>query len=147
MAYPTVDTTTHPRIFMAGVALIAVTVLGCADFGSGVPPAVDDGGNNGDGDTATVFFASQILPVFVANCSGNACHNPCRALNGGGLCLVSHETMSAAGVVIPEDAENSLLVQHIEGRQTPPMPYGELPLSDSLIQLIRTWIDEGALNN
>lgn len=147
MAYSAADTKTHLRIFMAAVAVMVVAVLGCADFGSGVPPEVDDGGNNGGGDTATVSFSSQIQPIFVANCSGNACHIPCRPLNGGGMCLVSHTTMSTAGVVIPGDAENSLMVQYLEGRQNPPMPYGELPLSDSLIQLIRTWIDEGAVDN
>lgn len=131
---------------MAMFAIVVLAIIGCADFGSGPVPLEDDGGNGG-GDTSTVFFAAQILPIFQANCGGNFCHNPCGPNNGHALCLVSHATLTSAEVVIPGDAQNSLMVRYLDGRQSPRMPYGRLPLSDSLIQLIRTWIDEGALDN
>lgn len=140
------DTQTHFRIFMATFAVVVLGIVGCADFGKGIGPIGDDGGNNG-GDTSTVLFASQILPIFQANCSGGLCHSPCGPNNGHGLCLVSHTTLTSSGAVIPGDAQNSLMVKYLDGRQNPRMPYGRLPLSDSLIQVIRTWIDEGALNN
>lgn len=136
------DMAKHFRMFMAAFALVALAVIGCADFGSGIL-SDDDGGD----DTATVFFGTQILPIFQANCGGSFCHNPCGNNNGGGLCLVSYATLSASGVVISRDAENSALVQRLDGRQIPRMPYGRLPLNDSLILRIRTWIDEGALDN
>lgn len=136
------------RLFMAGFAIIATAVIGCADFGVGLPPQDDNGGGNGGGgDTATVSFAANVLPIFQANCSGSLCHSPCGPNNGHGLCLVSHATVTAAGVVLPGDAQNSLMVMYLDGRETPRMPYGRLPLRDSLIQVIRTWIDEGALDN
>ncbi len=137
------DLRLHFRIFMAAFALVAISIIGCADFGTGVPPAVDGGG----GDSTTVLFATHVLPIFQANCGGGLCHNPCGPNNGRGLCLVSHATLVAGSVTIAGDAQNSLLVQHLDGRRNPRMPYGRLPLNDSLIQLIRTWIDEGALNN
>lgn len=46
--------------------------------------------------------------------------------------------------IIPGDAANSPLVQYIEGRRQPRMPYGRTPLSADDIALIRQWIDEGA---
>lgn len=146
MAHVTTRVRSHRQGIVSFAVLCVLGLSGCADFGSGVPPPPDDGGNNG-GDTATVFFASQVLPIFEANCGGNACHIPCRPTNGGGMCLVSHATLTSAGVVIAGDAESSLLVQYLDGRQSPRMPNGRLPLADSLIQRIRTWIDEGALDN
>jgi hypothetical protein len=39
------------------------------------------------------------------------------------------------------------MIRLVEGRQIPRMPYGRAPLPDSLIGLIRLWIDQGALDN
>jgi hypothetical protein len=47
--------------------------------------------------------------------------------------------------IIPGDAENSPLIQYIEGRRQPRMPYREWPLSPAQIALFRRWIDDGAL--
>lgn len=51
--------------------------------------------------------------------------------------------------VNPGDADNSYLVQKIEGTATvgERMPRGGPPLSSELIQNIREWIDAGAENN
>lgn len=126
-------------------AVVAIVIIGCADFGTGVP--TDDDGGNGGEDSTTVSFATHVLPIFQANCGGTLCHSPCGTNNGGGLCLASHATLVAAGVTIAGDAQNSLLVKYLDGRQNPRMPFGRLPLNDSLIQKIRVWIDEGALDN
>lgn len=130
------------RLFMAAFAAAALIVIGCADFGTGLPPAADDGGA-----IPTVSFAAHLLPVFQANCSGNLCHIPCTPGNGGGLCLVSYAELMSEGVVSPGDAQNSILTQYLDGRRIPRMPYGQLPLPDSMITRIRTWIDEGAQDN
>lgn len=131
---------------MAAFAVVAIAVIGCADFGVGVKTG-DDDDNNG-GDTATVSFAANVLPIFQINCSGSFCHMPCGPNNARDFCLATHASiLGHENVVTPGDAQNSVLVRYIEGRENPRMPYGRLPLSDSLIQVIRTWIDEGALNN
>lgn len=141
------DHTAHLRIFMAAFAITAIAIIGCADFGTGIIPPVNNG-DNGDGDSVSVSFAAQVLPIFQTECDGGFCHLPCGPNNGRGLCLVSHATLVSAGVVIAGDAQNSILVMRLEGRVTPRMPYGSInPLPDTLIQLIRTWIDEGALDN
>ena len=47
-------------------------------------------------------------------------------------------------LLVPGDAENSILVKRIEGRLLPRMPLDRPPLRDDEIKLIRRWIDDGA---
>ena len=143
MLYSSNDSRTHFRIFMAAFSVVVLALIGCADFGSGTPQ--DDGGCQSN--NATVSFATQILPIFQANCGTSSCHFPCGPFNRLGICLASHEAIIAAGIVIPGDPENSIIIRALEGRDVTPMPYGRVPLNDSLILRIRTWINECALNN
>lgn len=104
-----------------------------------------DNPDNGDGGAGpTVFYLSDIQTIFNAKCIN--CHG-----NQGGLSLISYTTLMAGGnsgpAVSPGSAANSLLVKRIEGTIPPQMPLGASPLSESEINLIRTWINEGALNN
>jgi hypothetical protein len=46
--------------------------------------------------------------------------------------------------ILPGDAENSPLVQYIEGRKTPRMPFRRTPLTTDQVRAIRDWIDAGA---
>jgi mono/diheme cytochrome c family protein len=87
-------------------------------------------------------FNTDILPIFQRNC--NMCHG---ALGGwdGTSYQSAIESGDHAPVIIPGDAENSLLVQKLLG--TAPQgeimpPGGKLP--DETIQIIRDWINEGA---
>ena len=74
------------------------------------------------------------------------CHNAEKA--EGGLVLESYETLVAGGEsgdpVVPGNSANSLLVQAIDGRLDPRMPYEEDPLPAEQIAAIRRWIDAGA---
>ena len=74
------------------------------------------------------------------------CHNEETAK--GGLVLKSYDTLIAGGEsgnpIVPGKSASSLLVQAIEGRVKPRMPYKEDPLSEAEIDTIRRWIDAGA---
>jgi len=74
------------------------------------------------------------------------CHNEDKAK--GGLLMESYEELVAGGdhgsAVIPGDSASSRMVQMVEGRLKPRMPYKEDPLSREQIDLIRRWIDAGA---
>jgi len=102
------------------------------------------GGGGGGGGAETVFFSIDILPLFQANCIH--CHG-----GAGGLDLQSWQDLMAGGnsgaVVIPGDAENSLIVRRLDGRRPPTMPLDGPPLTTAEIDVIRTWIDEGAKDN
>ena len=90
---------------------------------------------------AQVDYNSQIQTIFTNNCTG--CHG-----GSGGLNLSSYDELMKGGnsgaVIKAGDASNSLLIQRIEGSVTPQMPQGGDALSDSVISLIKKWINEGA---
>jgi WD40 repeat protein len=74
------------------------------------------------------------------------CHNEDKAK--GGLLMESYEGLVAGGdhgnAVIPGDSASSRMVQMIEGKLKPRMPYKEEPLSRAQIDTVRRWIDAGA---
>ncbi len=92
-------------------------------------------------------FLSNVRPIFLVNNCIN-CHG-----GGVGLYVGTVAQLQQGGVhgpaIIPGNADSSLLVQKL----SPSPPFGErMPqygpfLSDSLVNIIRTWIDQGAKDN
>jgi hypothetical protein len=105
----------------------------------------NDAGGDSDagGEPGAVSYQSDVQPVFDASCAG--CHG-----SSGQLSLASYDDLMLGGVtgaaVEPGNADDSLLVQRIEGTVTPQMPLGG-SLEAGEITTIRTWIDEGAKDN
>ncbi|MEO9934625.1 MAG: c-type cytochrome domain-containing protein, partial [Rhodopirellula bahusiensis] len=94
----------------------------------------------------TVSFSKDVAPLLVENCTG--CHLDAMQTRGG-LRMDTLAQMLRGGdsgsVMQPGDGEASLLVQKLRGNAGDRMPAGgRPPLSDSDIQLISTWISEGA---
>ena len=93
-----------------------------------------------------VDYVSQIQTVIDANCTNSGCHT-----NGGGyqngLDLSSYDNLMTGDsengpVVIPLDHANSLIWQKVNSGAMPP---GNNPdLSGDEVNLIASWIDEGA---
>ncbi len=97
-----------------------------------------------EGDNSTcVNFSTEIMPLF-SSCTG--CHG-----DSGGLSLSSYNSLMTGGnsgaVVTPGDGSGSLLVKKLRGTAGTQMPKDQAPLNDSTINLIETWINEGALDN
>ena len=88
---------------------------------------------------AQVDYDSEIQPIFNSKCT--QCHG-----NFAGLNLSSYENLMAGSingdVIIPYDHANSLLWQYINSGFMPP---GTNDLTDSQVDLIAQWINEGAL--
>lgn len=94
----------------------------------------------------TVSFAADVAPLLVENCNG--CHIDAMQTRGG-LRMDSFAQLLRGGdsgaVIVPGKGDESLLVQKLRGTSGDRMPAGGRPaLSDESIQLISTWIDEGA---
>ncbi len=74
------------------------------------------------------------------------CHNEDKAK--GGLLMISYDAILAGGehgsAVIPGESASSRLMQMVEGKLTPRMPYKEDPLPASEVDTIRRWINAGA---
>ena len=88
---------------------------------------------------AQVDYDSEIQPIFNSKCT--QCHG-----NSAGLNLSSYENIMQGSnngdVIIPYDYANSELWQRINSGQMPP---GNNDLTDTQVNLIAQWIDEGAL--
>jgi len=95
----------------------------------------------------TVDFALEIAPMFVQSCNG--CHLNAMQ-NRGGLRMDTFAQMMRGGdsgpIIIPSNAASSLLVQKLRGMAGDRMPAGGRPaFSNEAIELISTWINEGAV--
>jgi len=93
-----------------------------------------------------VSFANDVLPIFLHH-GGPHIVRPTSSPPPGNLMLDSYEhLMSKEGVVVPGKPEKSELLEHLlsVGMQMPPsVP----PLPHEVIQVIVTWIAQGALDN
>ncbi|MBK6795320.1 MAG: DUF1549 domain-containing protein [Acidobacteria bacterium] len=96
--------------------------------------------------TSAVDFKRDIEPIFQANCYG--CHSAKKA--SAQLRLDSKTAAMKGGlsgaVIVAGRSGESRLVQRLLGEGGDPrMPLGSQPLSGEQMQLIRKWIDEGAV--
>jgi mono/diheme cytochrome c family protein len=102
----------------------------------------------GSAQAADVNYERDIKPLFAAKCA--ACHGALKQQSG--LRLDAAQLLRAGGdsgpVVTPGDVEQSLLWQRITAAEgagrMPPAGEGE-PLTAAQLQLVRTWIEQGAV--
>lgn|GEM_PF-572753 len=155
------------RVLIPALATVCMFALfACSDSSSPKPP-VDCSSVADTTQPGTVSYANQIVPLFLPNkynCLEAGCH-------GGGLAsshysLASYEEVLKAGdeakqldmcAVKPGDPEASYLLWKVEGRSgilKERMPLGCVSSPDpndcvsaSDVDLVRTWILEGARNN
>ena len=109
----------------------------------------DGSGLNSDnccGDSSScVHYSTEIQPIFTNKCTN--CHG-----TSGGLTLTSYSGLLNGGnsgdVVISDNGSESRLIQKLRGTASgSQMPELGCCLDASVIQIIETWIDEGALDN
>ncbi len=137
---------------VAILSLILTVISACSDHGAAMIP--DDGGGPPPPDP-TVFFATDVHPILLRSCAFNSCHgevNPQHDLKVTTYGNITSVSPVHGRIVIPGDAGISALYISVSPR------YRELGLdfrmprfSDTLTtaeqDTIRTWINEGALNN
>jgi len=90
----------------------------------------------------SVSFRDEVLPIFM-RFGGPHVVQPENSPPPGGLRLDSWKAIMEMGVVVPGEPERSELVEHLlsPGMQMPP---SRPPLPDETIQLIVSWIAQGA---
>lgn len=97
----------------------------------------------------TIYFIQQILPILVSNCSTTGCHDTQTAQKG--IILTSYENMMRNERVIKrgEAANQTTLYKVLTHSSSefvmPPLPYDKL--AEEQIELIETWLLQGAKNN
>ena len=94
--------------------------------------------------SATDATYSQVTPILQKNCL--ACHSA--AAKMGGLVMESYDSLMKGGThgvsIVPGKSEQSRIVQMLEGKVQPRMPFGGNPLPPDEIAAIKAWIDVGA---
>jgi len=94
--------------------------------------------------STAISFSEQILPIFEAHCT--ECHGGESAELG--LNLSTYEGAMAGSdygtVIEPGNPDGSLIIDMISSGD---MPQDKDPLPAEKLELIRTWISEGAENN
>ena len=87
-------------------------------------------------------FATDIQPIFNQNCIG--CHGG--AINPDLRSGSSYAALTNGGFVVPSDAVNSILYKSLKGEGAAVMPPSGA-ISTAKINLVKSWIEDGALNN
>jgi hypothetical protein len=107
------------------------------------PPSYTD--NTCDPDS--VYFNNDILPLFISNCAKSNCHDA--AGHQHGVILNSYSNIISTGDIEAGNPSagkimEALTTNELDDRMPPPPA---APLFNSQINLINTWINQGALNN
>jgi hypothetical protein len=106
---------------------------------------------------AAVSFSAQVQPIFTASCAVTGCHIPGgngpmsmeASVSRGNLVGVDMRNSACGGKrVVAGDANASGTVKKLEGTTCGNrMPLGGSALPTAQIDVIRTWINQGARNN
>lgn len=99
-------------------------------------------------DPDTIYFVNEILPLIVSNCAKSGCHDGSSGEEEANE-LTSYETIMNSGYVEAYDANDSKMIESVKAGggedKMPPSP--NTPLTTAQIDLLSTWIDQGAHNN
>ena len=111
------------------------------------PNPIDTTGTGGRVcDPDTVYFQQDVLPLIVSSCAMSGCHDAASAQDG--VVLTSYTSIMNTGDVKAGQPNNSelyeVLVETDPDKIMPPPPAS---LTAAQIQLIKTWIQQGAQNN
>jgi hypothetical protein len=104
-------------------------------------------------EESRISYRVNVQPILRSHCI--ECHSP---PNGEGyvktgLSLASYDDLmhgTMYGPVIERgDSQHSILNMLVEGRAGPSMrmPHGRTPLNTGEIEILRLWVEQGALNN
>lgn len=126
----------------------AATMVGCKDMGT-EPPEPAALTADSPSPKPAISFSRDVRPIFSSPSVG------CLGCHGGtsGLIVGTVADLLKGGVhgpaIVPGNSTQSLLVRKLSA--SPPfgarMPFDGTPLPDSTIQIIKNWIDQGALDN
>ncbi|HWR82720.1 MAG TPA: c-type cytochrome domain-containing protein [Candidatus Deferrimicrobium sp.] len=132
-------------ILPAGLLVMAVLSFSCGS---------DSNGTSSDGGTIEPTFTNVNQRILQPSCGTglSSCHggsSPTSGLSLTSYTSIMNHVTSQGKTVDPGSASTSNL--YLKTTATPPfgerMPKGGAPLSLSMQQLIRDWINAGALNN
>lgn len=138
--------------FLIAFSLLAGVSISCKHElpAGGNSNPVDTTGNgtvNNPCNADTVYFSNTILPILTQYCAMDGCHSAGSQADGVKL-TDFNSIINTADVRAGNPTGSDLYEVLVTSDPTKKMPpSGSTPISDSLISLIRKWIDQGAKNN
>ncbi|MDG1253186.1 MAG: hypothetical protein P8N56_05850, partial [Schleiferiaceae bacterium] len=97
-------------------------------------------------DPDTVYFQQDVLPLIVSSCAMSGCHDAASAQDG--VVLTSYaKIMQTGDIKVGEPNNSDLYKALVETNPNKIMPPPPASLTAAQIQLIKTWIQQGAQNN
>lgn len=97
-------------------------------------------------DPDTVYFEKDLLPILQSGCAQPGCHDAISMQDG--IRLTDYQSVMTTADVKPFDPEGSdlyeVLIEDDPGKRMPPPPLS--PMSQENIDLVYTWIGQGAEN-
>jgi hypothetical protein len=124
-----------------------VPLLPAEHSGPGSTPADTFTNNSTPCDPDTVYFENDILPLFISNCAKGGCHDA--VTHEKDIVLDSYSHIMGSGEVRAGDPSEGKIVEMITetdpDKIMPPPPNN--PLSSPQVNMIISWINQGALNN
>lgn len=135
-------------LYLLSVLLLSLFIISCSSSSTGSDD-MDDGG--GDSNREPTF--TNVQSILSGSCGGSGCHigetTSGVRLDSYTNVIESEGIQYGEKVVQPNDAAGSPLVDKIE--EDPQfgvrMPRGRSPLPQADIDLIKMWINQGAMNN
>ena len=98
-------------------------------------------------DTGTIYFQNQVLPLLVSNCAKTGCHDVETAEKD--QIFTNYNDIITTGKIEPFNINAGKIYERISEtditKRMPPDP--DSALTQQQINLITTWINQGALNN
>lgn len=132
--------------YLIALAIFATLATGCRHEPE-VVLAPDTPSFSGVCDPDTVYFQHDILPLITSRCASPDCHDADNPEEG--VRLTDYANIMNHGEIIPgQPWEGELIEQILESDPDKVMPPPPLsPLTAAEIDLIQTWISQGARNN
>ena len=144
---------------VAFIVLLIMMLLfwGCKHDPFILPAPASETNGNGNPDTTgynaspcdpdSAYFSNEVLPLFVSNCAKSGCHDA--ATHAEGIILDNYNNIMSTGDIQPGNASHGKILDAVTANDPddimPPPP--NTPLTTSQINMITTWINQGALNN
>ncbi len=132
-----------PLALVLAIGASGVICMSCEDEGTGV------GVSNVVFPDSGVSYSQHVDVLFQQSCAAARCHGGFDPASGLDLQFPSYRALMdhQPRLVLPGNGANSLLILRLTGEVGERMPLRQQPLNLNQIGGIRTWIDEGAINN
>ncbi|MBI1785063.1 hypothetical protein HYR69_07950 [Candidatus Sumerlaeota bacterium] len=111
------------------------------------PPAAEAKMEEKKDDKPKITYADNVAPILMAKCA--SCHNQDKAKSD--LAIDTYERVMQGGGsgadIVAGDPQGSRLYRLITHQEEPKMPMGGSKLDDASLDIIKQWIEQGALKD